>query len=49
MEQINSRQSAGVHSEVTREEAMQCIIHTYITLGDILSLKASVKIEEFVE
>ncbi len=43
MEQINNRQSAGVHSEVTREEAMQCIIHTYITLGDILSLKASVK------
>ena len=43
MEQINNRQSAGVHSEVTREEAMQCIIHTYITLGDILELKASVK------
>lgn len=45
MEQINSRQSAGVHSEITREEAMQCIIHTYITLGDILSLKASVKVD----
>lgn len=45
MEQINSRQSAGVHAEVTREEAMQCIIHTYITLGDILSLKASVKVD----
>lgn len=43
MEQINNRQSAGVHSEVTREEAMQCIIHTYITLGDVLALKASVK------
>lgn len=37
MEQINRRQSAGVHSEVTREQAMQCIIHTYIALGDILS------------
>lgn len=49
MEQINSRQSSGVHSEVTREEAMQCIIHTYITLGDILSLKASVRIKESVE
>ena len=48
MEQINSRQSTGVHSEVTREEAMQCIIHTYITLGDILSLKASVRIKESV-
>ena len=43
MEQINNRQSAGVHSEVTREEAMQCIIHTYITLGDIFSLKNSIK------
>ncbi len=43
MEQINNRQSAGVHSEVTREEAMRCIIHTYITLGDILSLKNSIK------
>ena len=41
MEQINGKQSAGVHSEVTREQAMQCIIHTYIALGDILSLKAN--------
>lgn len=40
MEQINNRQSAGVHSDVTREQAVQCIIHTYIALGDILSLKA---------
>lgn len=40
MEQINNRQSAGVHAEITREQAMQCIIHTYIALGDILSLKA---------
>lgn len=46
IEQINSRQSAGVHSEVTREQAMQCIIHTYIALGDILSLKESIEIEE---
>ena len=42
MEQINRRQSAGVHSDVTREQAMQCILHTYIALGDILSLKAEV-------
>lgn len=42
MEQVNSRQSAGVHSDVTREQAMQCIIHTYIALGDILSLRAEV-------
>lgn len=43
MEQINKRQSTGVHSEVTREQAMQCIIHTYIALGDILALKSDVK------
>ena len=39
LEQINHRQSEGVHAEVTREQAMRCIIHTYIALGDILSLK----------
>lgn len=43
MEQINNRQSTGVHSEITREQALQCIIHTYIALGDILTLKAEVK------
>ena len=43
MEQINNRQSTGVHSEITREQAMQCIIHTYIALGDILTLRANVK------
>lgn len=43
MEQINSLQSSGVHSNVTREQAMQCIIHTYIALGDILKLREDVK------
>ncbi|MCD8006645.1 MAG: hypothetical protein LUF29_06695 [Oscillospiraceae bacterium] len=43
MENINSIQSTGVHSEVTREQAMQCIIHTYIALGDILELRDSVQ------
>ena len=43
MEQINNLQSSGVHSDVTREQAMQCIIHTYIALGDILKLRESVK------
>lgn len=43
MEQINSLQSSGVHSDVTREQAMQCIIHTYIALGDILKLRDSIK------
>ena len=41
MEQINKLQSSGVHSDVTRDQAMQCIIHTYIALGDILKLKES--------
>ena len=41
LDQINKRQSAGVHDNVTREEAVRCIIHTYIALGDILSLRAS--------
>lgn len=40
LEQINNSQNTGVHTNVTREQAMQCIIHTYIALGDILSLKA---------
>ena len=44
MEQINERQNAGVHTEVTREEAEQCIIHTYIALGDILRLKNEVSV-----
>lgn len=39
MEQINKLQCSGVHSDVTRNQAMQCIIHTYIALGDILKLK----------
>ena len=42
IEQINKRQNAGVHTDVTREQAAQCIIHTYIALGDILSLKDTV-------
>ena len=41
MEQISGSQNSGVHHEVTREQAMRCIIHTYIALGDILSLKAA--------
>lgn len=43
IEQINNLQSSGVHSDLTREQAMQCIIHTYIALGDILTLKGSIK------
>ena len=40
LEQIHKNQNAGVHSDVTEEQAERCIIHTYIALGDILSLKA---------
>ena len=43
MEQINSRQNTGVHADITRSEAIQCIIHTYIALGDILRLKNDVE------
>lgn len=39
IEQINKLQSSGVHSDVTRDQAMQCIIHTYIAIGDILKLR----------
>lgn len=42
IEQINKLQSSGVHSDVTREQAMQCIIHTYIALGDIMRLKEKI-------
>lgn len=38
MDKINEQQNSGVHHDVTREAAMRCIIHTYIALGDILSL-----------
>ena len=41
IENINKKQNTGVHAEVTKEQASQCIIHTYIALGDILSLKAA--------
>lgn len=43
LEQINRLQNSGVHSNVTRAQAMQCIIHTYIALGDILKLRESIK------
>lgn len=36
---LNNLQCKGVHEEITKEDAMQCIIHTYICLGDILSLQ----------
>lgn len=43
MEQINNLQNSGVHSDISREQAMQCIIHTYIALGDILKLRDNIE------
>ncbi len=34
-------QCKGVHSEITKHDAEQCIIHTYVCLGDILSMQES--------
>ena len=39
MEQIYNQQCAGVHAEVSREQARRCIIHTYIALGDLMTMK----------
>jgi len=39
MDTLNDLQCKGVHNEISKEDAMQCIIHTYICLGDILSLQ----------
>lgn len=43
LEQINDLQNAGVHASVSRTQAMQCLIHTYIALGDILILRENAK------
>lgn len=39
IENLNDLQCKGVHSEITRQDAIRCIIQTYICLGDILSLQ----------
>lgn len=39
IDNLSNLQCKGVHSDITKQEAMQCIIHTYICLGDILSLQ----------
>lgn len=38
MDRINSLQNSGVHSDITRVQAMQCIIHTYVALGGLVEL-----------
>ena len=39
IENLITLQCKGVHSEITKHDAEQCIIHTYICLGDILSMQ----------
>ncbi len=39
IEYLNNLQCKGVHSNISKQDAMQCIIQTYICLGDILSLQ----------
>lgn len=39
IENLNNLQCKGVHAEITKQDAIQCIIHTYICLGDILNLQ----------
>lgn len=40
IDNLNKLQCKGVHANITKQDAMQCIIHTYICLGDILSLQS---------
>ena len=39
IENLSNLQCVGVHSDITKEDAEQCIIHTYMCLGDVLSLQ----------
>ena len=41
LDTLKDLQCKGVHNEISKDDAMQCIIHTYICLGDILSLQYS--------
>lgn len=36
---LNNLQCKGVHSNISKQDAMRCIIQTYICLGDILNLQ----------
>lgn len=38
IDNLQSLQCKGVHSEITQDDAIKCIIHTYICIGDILNL-----------
>lgn len=38
IENLCKLQHKGVHADITKDEALRCVIHTYICLGDILKL-----------
>ena len=40
IDNLNDLQCKGVHSDVSKQDAMRCIIQTYICLGDILNLQS---------
>ena len=40
IDNLNNLQCKGVHSNISKQDAMRCIIQTYICLGDILSLQS---------
>ena len=39
IDELMDLQSKGVHNDITKQDAMRCIIQTYICLGDILNLQ----------
>lgn len=39
IDELMKLQSKGVHNNITKQDAMRCIIQTYICLGDILNLQ----------
>ena len=39
IDNLHDLQCKGVHSDITRQDALRCIIQTYICLGDILDLQ----------
>lgn len=39
IENLSNLQNKGVHADITKDDAVKCIIHTYICLGDILNLE----------
>lgn len=40
IENLNELQCKGAHSQITKDEALRCIIHTYICLGNILNAQS---------